>query len=89
MHDGKWERVSAWGGVAAVICFVVSTAISGKTNPGKVAQFNPAEVARAYTKSHNGIRGRGLRLRPGGLFLLWWFATLWGMMRRRKAARRG
>jgi hypothetical protein len=82
MHDEKWERVSAWGGVAAVICFVVSTAISGKTNPGKVAQFNPAEVARAYTKSHNGIRAGAFIFGLGVIFLLWWFATLWGMMRR-------
>jgi len=82
MQDSKWERLSAWGGVAAVICFVVSTAISGKTNPGKVAQFNPAEVLRAYTKSHNGIRAGAFVFGLGVILLLWWFATLWGMMRR-------
>jgi hypothetical protein len=82
MQDGKWERRSAWGGVGAVICFVASSVLSGNTNPGANAQFNAAKVSKAFTDSHNGIRAAAFVFGLGIILLLWWFATLWGMMRR-------
>jgi hypothetical protein len=82
MQDTTWERRSAWGGVVAVVCFVASGVVSGNTDPGKQAQFNPALVAKAFRDSHNGVRAAPFLFAVGVIFLLWWFGTLWGMMRR-------
>lgn len=82
MPDAKWEQRSALGGVGAVICFVASSFLGGNTNPGKHAQFEPARVAKAFTDSHNGVRAAPFAFGVGVNLILWWFATLWGMMRR-------
>lgn len=83
MRNANGERRAGWGGVAAVILFIASAVVSGNVNnPGENGQFVPATVAKAYTDGHNGTRAAAFIFGVGVIFLLWWFATLWAMMRR-------
>jgi len=80
--DAKRERWAAWGGVVAVVCFVVAGFVGQDASPGTRAQLNPAKVAKVYIDNANGIRAAPFIFGVGVIFLLWWFGTLWGMMRR-------
>ena len=80
--DAPLERRAAWGGVGAVVCFVVSSLLGAGSHVGAHEQFDPAAVAKAYTDHHNTIRAAAFVFGVGVILLLWWFGTLWAMMRR-------
>ncbi len=77
--EPRWERLPALAGVAFVALSVASTFLPGAP---PASDASTAKIATYYTDHAGGVKAATFVGGLGIVALLWWFGSLWRMMRR-------